>query len=187
MARTPAEIFWGYVQQGARRACWPWLGTRQGAYGHGMFSSLRLETPPRRTPYLAHRVAWFLARGCWPAEDQLVLHTCDNGSCCNPEHLYVGSQRNNVDDMLARQRHWSMPQGGSIHAGVQRELASRTARGKAMPFLRSDNNAAAKLTADQVRAIRESPLSCRALAALYGCSSSSVSDIKNRRRWRHVE
>ena len=50
-----------------------------------------------------HRVAWALFRGPIP-KGMCVLHYCDNRPCCNPDHLYLGTNANNTADMLARGR-----------------------------------------------------------------------------------
>jgi hypothetical protein len=75
--------------------CWPWTGqTVTGGYG-------RLGWQGRRE--IAHRVAWELFEGPIP-EGQWVLHHCDNPPCCNPLHLYAGTQRQNIHDAIARGR-----------------------------------------------------------------------------------
>lgn len=52
---------------------------------------------------LTHRLAWTLEHGPVP-EGQRVLHTCDNPPCCNPDHLFAGSQADNIADMKAKGR-----------------------------------------------------------------------------------
>ena len=83
--------------------CWLWLGAKHAS-----------PFDRRRLPYgainfngratKAHRVAWTLYRGQIP-DGLLVLHKCDTPVCCNPEHLWLGTQQNNVDDMMRKGRH----------------------------------------------------------------------------------
>jgi hypothetical protein len=80
-------------------ACWPWTaaihGRRNSKYGSFSISPTNIQQ--------AHRVAWELAKGPIP-DDMNVLHSCDNGLCCNPKHLFLGSQADNVHDMVAKGR-----------------------------------------------------------------------------------
>lgn len=68
-----------------------------------------------RFPYMgenkAHRVAWILAHGQIP-EGMKVLHKCDVRSCVNPSHLFLGTQKDNVQDCLSKGRHRSTPRFG---------------------------------------------------------------------------
>ena len=84
-------------------ACWPWTGALGG----------RLERDPR--PYysyggkkfIAYRLVYCLFHGIDPFKlDQktLLLHSCDNGLCCNPAHLSPGDVKQNTKDMLDRER-----------------------------------------------------------------------------------
>lgn len=104
-----------------------------------------------------HRIAWELARGRIP-EGMVVMHRCDNPSCVNPAHLSLGTTADNNHDKIAKGRH---PTGAAAIT-------------------------AAKLTPDQVRAIRASPGTCRRIAREYGVTEANVRLIRSGRTWRHV-
>lgn len=89
--RPIQESFWEKVDVRSKDECWEWLAavTKDG---YGSFKSK-----------LAHRVAWELEKGEIP-DGMLVCHTCDNPPCCNPSHLFLGTQRNNMDDMVQKGR-----------------------------------------------------------------------------------
>lgn len=76
-------------------SCWPWLASRIHS-GHGNFSMFGAT-------YTAHSVAWLLSHGEIPA-GLFVLHTCDNGWCMRPSHLYLGTQSQNMLDRRDRGR-----------------------------------------------------------------------------------
>lgn len=73
--------------------CWEWLGSTNKPNGYG---KVKLNGKTK----LAHRVAWALANGGWPADQ--VNHHCDNPSCVNPAHLYNGSASENTVDHIQR-------------------------------------------------------------------------------------
>lgn len=73
--------------------CWEWSGGRNPVSGYG-------QTPEN---VAAHRVAWEIANGPIP-DGQWVLHKCDNRPCCNPDHLMLGTQADNIADMKAKGR-----------------------------------------------------------------------------------
>jgi hypothetical protein len=82
--------------------CWVWTKccseSGHGRISVGPFKARRMER--------AHRVSYRLFVGDIP-EGEVVRHRCDNPPCCNPRHLVLGSQRENVDDMVKRHRHRS--------------------------------------------------------------------------------
>ena len=84
--------FWAKVEK--TDTCWIWTGAKRG--GYGMF---RFKTG---SPVGAHRISYQLATGKYPKE--FVLHSCDNPACVNPEHLFVGTHQDNMDDMYAKNR-----------------------------------------------------------------------------------
>lgn len=107
---------------------------------------------------VAHRVAYELAVGPIP-KGLCVLHTCDNPPCCNPAHLWLGTRADNVRD--------------------------RDAKGR-QAHVRGEHNGCAKLTNDQVLAIRADHRILRKIAADYNVSIPAISHIKTRKRWAHI-
>ena len=76
--------------------CWVWMGALSGkGYGKLMLKEHRLES--------AHRLSWLLHRG--PIPDGLhVLHRCDVRTCVNPDHLFLGTNLDNIRDRIAKGR-----------------------------------------------------------------------------------
>jgi len=104
----------------------------------------------------AHRKIYIENFGPIP-EGMVVRHTCDNRSCVNPNHLVLGTHQQNSTDMVTRNRQSRGEQVGT-----------------------------SKLTDDIVRMIRSLSGSSRKLAEFFGCSSTTVKDIKKNKIWSHV-
>lgn len=129
--------FWNKVDRSAGDdGCWPWLAHKDRA-GYGRFMA--------DNNYLtgAHRVSAFLAgmlNTLRPKDgnrgNELVLHKCDNPACVNPRHLFVGSHRDNMLDMVSKERQaWGERGGGAklsndevetIHAARQLGVRAKT-------------------------------------------------------------
>jgi hypothetical protein len=93
---TPVEArFERYVER--TFGCWRWTGSRHPK-GYGQIN--RGDGVPER----AHRVSWMKFRGPIPAGLQ-VLHVCDNPGCVNPDHLFLGTDGDNMHDKAAKGRH----------------------------------------------------------------------------------
>ena len=80
--------------------CWEWIGGTSGG-GYGKFRVYHKQ-------WLAHRWSYEYFTGTIP-EGLLVLHACDNPSCVNPDHLFVGTQADNQADMVAKGRQFKGP------------------------------------------------------------------------------
>ena len=106
----------------------------------------------------AHRAAYRLFVGSVPS-DMNICHSCDNRRCVNPSHLWIGTQNDDIQDMRRKGR-------------------ERKAVGEAHPH--------AKLTERQVREIRSDPRGPSVLAPIYSVATSSITNIRKRRKWRHI-
>jgi len=152
---TLKERFWNKVDIRGIDECWEWLGGKTGS-GYGAIRRGR----KREGMELAHRAAWTLVNGDIPDKMQ-VCHHCDNKGCVNPLHLFLGTQADNVSDMVRKRRQ-----------------------------NKGENHGRAKLTRDQVIAIREEyaggGISQRKLAARYHVDRALIWGILSRKLWRHV-
>jgi hypothetical protein len=142
------ERLWSRVARGSDDECWPWQGPRLPK-GYGTLSYLGQSV-------LTHRAAYQVANGVDLGE-HWVLHMCDNPPCCNPRHLVLGDNAENV-------RH-----------RVERGRQQRGFRGPG-----------AKLTEEQVREIRADPRPQTQIARDYGVDQSTVSYVKTRRKYADV-
>lgn len=104
----PFEIrFWSKVDKNGPilphmdTPCWEWIGRRvQGKYGY--FDVL--VSTNTSTQVYAHRISWEISNS-QPIPDKLyVLHKCDNPPCVNPDHLFLGTYKDNSDDMIRKGR-----------------------------------------------------------------------------------
>ena len=93
------ERFWASVSKKETRECWIWIGSLNNArYGTTRWKS---------RPNLAHRVSWEIHYGYIP-EGMCILHDCPNGDnkrCVNPNHLYLGTMKDNAIDRVTKKQH----------------------------------------------------------------------------------
>ena len=127
--------------------CWLWLGTNKNQMGHGGFSLYGNN-------WFAHRASWFLNAGVIP-DGECVLHRCDVPSCVNPGHLFLGTKRDNLLDMWAKNR-----------------------------GAKAEKNGHSKIDTDTANKIRSSSERSAVLGDRHGISRQSVADIRSGRTWR---
>ena len=161
------ERFWAKVDAtGGPSACWPWLGALTKGYGY-------LGRGNRS--WYAHRFAWQQVIGPIP-NGLLVCHRCDNPPCCNPVHLFLGTDADNVRDMIAK---------GRIATGSKHR--SRT---HPETIRRGEDHHSARLTVADVRAIRlryrQGGIRQRDLGQAYGVTQTMIGRIVRGTAWRHV-
>ena len=97
-----SDKFWGKVEMRSTAECWLWLGGKDKD-GYGLLS-LWDRIHKVKGSKGAHRVVWELTFGEIP-KDSYICHHCDNPSCVNPKHLYIGNGTSNMFDMWGRKRH----------------------------------------------------------------------------------
>ncbi len=91
--------FWAKVNKQSS-GCWEWTA-HLGAGGYGAIK-FRENVDCAWRDVGAHRVSWWLTHGKMPT--LYVLHRCDNPKCVNPDHLFLGTAKDNLDDMWAKGR-----------------------------------------------------------------------------------
>lgn len=90
------ERFWSFVKKGEHDECWEFMGCRNvDGYGSMSIGHSKIER--------AHRISFVLHKGEIPP-DMVIMHTCDNPPCCNPKHLILGTQIDNIHDMVKKKR-----------------------------------------------------------------------------------
>ncbi len=162
-----ATMFWAKVGVSSDPdECWPWLGCTEDGYG--------LVRIGKGRPYKAHRVAFFLKNG-FDAIPLNVCHTCDNGVCCNWNHLFRGTDKDNLSDASRKGRMSSGKRNGhSTHPEA-------TPKGEQVNL--------AKLTEAEVIRIRRMASQGKfptEIARQFGLHRHTVALIRDRKTWKHI-
>ena len=186
------QRFWRYVEK--TETCWLWTGGTNG-YGYG-----RLWV---RGHFVGtHRVSFSMHVG--PIPDGLcVLHTCDVPACIRPDHLFLGTHRDNMHDMVQKKRHWPYTHPDCLAKGDRngsRTHPERVRRGDNHPFhinpelsVRGTKHGLAKLTDELVHEIRRRYYASEAkrgigrqLAREFHVCPQSISNVVRGITWTHV-
>lgn len=147
------DRFWMKVDKKSKDECWPWIAaTRKKGEGYGAFWYKGRHHP-------SSRIAYFLSTGVFET-DLHICHSCDNPSCCNPSHLFAGTNLDNNNDKVSKKRH---------------------------AF--GERNGISKINDSAVVEIREARKSktLKEVGEIFGLKLSTISRICRRESWSHVK
>jgi hypothetical protein len=158
--RSPApliERFWRSVDKKSNDECWQWIASinnkKYGILGAGGKGGKSL---------FAHRYSYELHNGKIP-DGMFVMHKCDNPSCVNPNHLLVGTPKDNTQDALSKNRLKTI-------------------------FLNGENHPNCKLSINDVKYIKShNEIKSIELANMFNVSPQTICDIRKNRKWRNVK
>lgn len=152
-SKNLTKKFWSKVDKSSSiDGCWLWKAKTVTYFGYG-----RIRVGKKTI--VAHRVAWYLIHGVLP--QQLLLHSCDNPKCVNPDHLREGTQFENMKDKTSR---------------------NRQQKGQSHPH--------SKLTESEVKEILlllKKGVLQKEIAKKFNTVSSNISLINRRLAWRHIK
>lgn len=148
ISESDYKRFWKYVNK--TENCWNWTAS-VNTYGYGCFWWNGKQ-------WQAHRVSWYIKYNSFPKD--CLLHICDNPRCINPQHLKEGSQKDNIQDKVLKQRQ-----------------------------AKGSNNGNARLTEEEVLSIKNKyskGQSLRSLAKEYTVSKTAIKYIIIGRTWSYL-
>lgn len=156
------KLFWRIarccdIESPGRLGCWEWPNVLNNM-GYGRTT---VTINGKYISKFVHRIMSEIVNG--PTK-LCVCHRCDNPKCCNPDHLFIGTVKDNVQDMIAKGR-------------------------KSTVAARGEQAGLAKLTTEQVieaRIMQMGGISGRAISRYYGVSKNAISSILSGRTWNHV-
>lgn len=157
ISKVYIERFWSRFKKNHETGCFEWTYSKnKKGYGQFMIGPKKAQ---RR--FYVHRLSWVLTFGDIP-EGLFVCHRCDNTSCGNPEHLFLGTAKNNTDDMMKKGRHRYI---------------------KVNPLTYS------KLNYEKAKEIRQTKhlFSIKEQSKKFGVSESTIKQVRSRRTWNDMD
>jgi len=151
--------FWKFVEKRGKNECWEWVGgTTPSGYGRFWLNGKNIS-------------ATHFAIGVEVPSGMVVCHKCDNPKCVNPLHLFLGTYKDNMDDMRIKGR----------------MVTKRVVRKN---YKRGEGHYLSKLTQEQVKQIRQMHIPRKfgadRIAKLFGVTDSTIKKILKRDTWRHI-
>lgn len=154
------ENIWSKIKFGELNECWIWGGSKtQAGYGR-----IGFRKNGKNIFLLAHRIVYEAIFSDFDSKLEVRHYVCGNPICCNPNHLKIGTHKNNMEDMVRMGRHWTIPHKG-------------------------EENGQAKLKEEQVIVIKNRALNGEKycdLAEEFGVSPPMISLIMRGIKWKHL-
>lgn len=157
------QRFWSKVNK--TDSCWLWTGERT-KFGHGRFlyNSVRVN---------AHRFAYETFVGPIP-DGLLVCHKCDVPNCVNPDHLFVGTQKDNIQDCVKKGR-WTQ-------AKLKAQHPEWCARGE-----QAGNSTLKTEQALTALSMLRCGMTLKVVGEIFGITQATASQIRGGKTWRHIQ
>lgn len=133
--------------------CWDWKGITE----HTGYAKLGI-----RPPIKAHRASWIIHKGEIP-KGLVVCHSCDNRKCTNPNHLWIGTHKENIQDRIKKGR-CNTPKGTQLKVSKINEIEAK-----------------------EIKILLKKGLTCAEISRQYEVNGKLISRIKNGETWKHVE
>lgn len=166
LRRDTIRRFWAKVQK-SDEGCWLWMASKdQKGYGVFWIGDRFLK---------AQRASFLINKGYVPPSNLFICHKCDNPGCVRPDHLFVGSNQDNMLDMTRKGR----SRAGEKHPSKYKP--------ESVP--KGEQHYAAVLNEDIVREIRwfcKQGISHQNISELYGVCREAITRVANRKTWKHV-
>jgi hypothetical protein len=159
---TLENRLWAKIDKRSENECWPWCANKNNK-GYGM-----IRLGGKQPKALSHRVVFELEKERIP-NGKVIMHSCDNPECCNPNHLFLGTMKDNHADMVAKGRRvigWN-PDNKPPHKF-------------------GSTHGFAKLTEEQAREIKFSKAPTKLLCAKFSICRSVIKRIRSGKSWRHL-
>lgn len=150
---TKIERFFQKVYPEPNTGCWLWAGAALPSYGHGTLSGASYGF------FYAHRFSYFIHKGDFD-RSKLVCHTCDVPWCVNPDHLYLGTLSDNMNDKVSR---------------------GRQMRGEKCTTRKFNN-----VDIIEIRRLAATGMMQKEICKIFNADDGLISLIINRKRWKHI-
>ncbi len=149
----PEARFWKQVNKKSDNECWNWVGyCKRDGYGQIRSKDKRISV---------HRFSWMIHNGNIP-DKICVCHHCDNLKCVNPNHLFLGTHKENTQDMIDKNRH---------------------SYGEKRPNAKLTNIKAKEIK----RLCRECQLTQKQIGEIFNVSTATICLINTNKSWKHIE